>query len=85
MRCKIIPLVFVFLFVCLLGPHYGAAQENSNKADEEQKQKETVVEEKAQQQFPPQHINKHKEVWPQPFQPTETVSADAAISFPTDI
>jgi len=44
----------------------------------------------AEKQIPRQTVasekeDKEKKQWPMPFQPSEKVSADAVISFPTDI
>ena len=76
MKINILSVVFVFLF---------AANFCHGQDGKETVAKDTAV--KAENQNKPKTVKKVEipTQMPQPFQPSEEVSADAVISFPTDI
>lgn len=72
--------------VCLLLAVFCRGEEKKEMVRLPESRAGTMAEKSEEkQQPPPQKEAKKEKKWPQPFQPSEKVSADAVISFPTDI
>ena len=74
--------VLLLLLIFIVHPVYGAEPQTSVEQPTPTEQPQRTAPEPGPSTAPRE---KNQEPWPKPFQPSERIGADSAVSFPVDI